>query len=161
MANLVVGTNSYSSVNDAINYFNDNLRGELWTVLSEDTQCRALITASQQISQAVKNDCKLPIMADGISASLMNATNELALAMALDSSVITQSDTGANIESLTAGSVEIEFFRPQSGSRFPILVMRFLTEGNCMNTNAMATPVATGTSSNIPVNDYNLTEGFK
>ena len=128
---LVVGTNSYISVADADIYFSDNLQFDSWDDLTNNKKSRALVTASGQISLAVIEECKLPFTPP-TTEELEHATAELALAMTLDSSVITQKNTGSNTRRVKAGSAEVEFFNPQKGARFPPIVTNILAEGGCI-----------------------------
>lgn len=128
---LTVGTNSYISRVDADTYFADNLQNTSWTALTDTTKDQALVTASSQISLFVKDDCKLPLVT--ISASLENATAELGLYLALNPNSITSGDTSKNTKRVKAGSAEVEFFKHESGSRFPAHIMSILSNGDCIN----------------------------
>lgn len=165
---LVVGTNSYISFADATAYFADQLGTSAWTNASASDRSRSLITASGQITLFVKDDCKLPLTPP-IAEPLQQATAQLALAMLADSSIITQGDTSTNTKRVKAGSAEVEFFRAQSGGRFPPQVMNILVAGECI---AGATGVgvvgiggacASGTTTQSTftnIDEYGLTEGY-
>lgn len=164
---LVKGTNSYSTVAEANTYFTDSLLFTSWNPLALTVKSRALITASGQISLLVKADCKLPIDVINISAHLANATMELALQMALDPSVITQSNTGSDNKRVKAGSVEVEFFRSRtSSSRFPSVVMNLLIAGDCLDSSTSggsggAEAFGTSEESTFTNRDeYGLTDGY-
>ena len=57
-----------------------------------------------------------------IAQPIKNAQIELAFDLTQDSTLETQKDTAKNIKKVGAGSAEVEFFRPTSGSRFPVEV---------------------------------------
>ena len=159
---LVVGTNSYQDVSGADAYFADNLRNTRWTALSTTTKEQALITASGQISLFVKDDCKLPLIT--ISVELENAASELALDMALNPSLVTQGIASTNTQKIKTGSVEVTFFRPIDGARFPTTVMTLLAEGDCLDTSDSGVFVlAFGSDAESVFKDpdpFEVTEGF-
>lgn len=129
---LVLGTNSYITQADADTYFADNLRNDLWTPLSTTVKDQALITASQQISLAVIDECKLPLTPP-IDDNLAFAAAELGLDMAIDPAVITQVSTSGNISKLKAGSAQIEYFRGTTGTRFPATSHAYLVAAGCLD----------------------------
>lgn len=49
--NIVVGTNSYISVEDATNYFADRLYSDAWTNSAADDKAKALIMATKRIDR--------------------------------------------------------------------------------------------------------------
>jgi hypothetical protein len=123
---LTQGTNSYTTVDEANAYFEDNLQYESWNPITAEVKSRALITSSQQISQIVSDDYKLPMSVEDITNDLKAATAELALYLYQNPDAITQSGTGSNTKRVKAGSAEVEFFSAESGERFPYNVMAIL-----------------------------------
>lgn len=133
---LTKGTNSYANLTDANDYFADDLRAATWTALSDTVKEQSLVTASRQISRAVRDSCKLPLQVADITPQLIQAASELGLVMATNPSSISQGNTGSNLRRAVAGSAQVEFFRPTTGSRFPSLVMQILRDGDCIDTAA-------------------------
>ena len=129
---LVVGTNSYISVADADTFYQDNVSFDAWNALTTDQKSRGLVTASQQISMFVSEDCKLPFTPPLVNTSLGAAASLLALYLVQNTAAASQASTGSNVKRVMAGPTEVEFFRPTTGTRFPADVMRVLIAGGCI-----------------------------
>ena len=161
---LIVGTNSYISVSDANTYFIDRLNSSAWLLAGAIIQPQALVTASRQISLLVKTACKLPFTPPLSVLELETATAELALAFIADPALITAGSTAKNIKKAKAGSADVTFFRPTSGSRFPPNVMTILAEGGCIDGASISAPFASGTgaaSEFCDTNRFGVSQGFK
>ncbi len=99
--NLIVGTNSYVSLEDANTYFNERLYAEAWTSeTDDDKKARALITATRKIDRLIikgvkadsdqtlqfprsiySEDTKLWVEESEVSQSVKDAVCEEALAL--------------------------------------------------------------------------------
>ncbi len=162
---LVLGTNSYATVAEADTYYDDNLRNDSWDGLGASVQSQALITASGNISNAVLEECRLPIDLP-IDDSLKQATYELALDMGLDSALVTNPGTtnaDGNIKKVVAGPASVEYFRVRSGQALSDRIYQILAVGGC----AFVPGPSIGTSSASGTGDSssfdcpsNRTKGF-
>lgn len=129
---LVVGTNSYISIADADAFYGDHINFDLWNALTPDQKSRGLVTASQEISIFVVDDCKLPFTPPLANAALGQAASLLALHLIQNTSATAQGSTASNIRRVMAGPTEVEFFRPQAGARFPADIMNILAAADCI-----------------------------
>lgn len=139
------GANSYISVADADSYFALRLNVAAWTSAVNATKEAALVTATRSIDAVkwngektvVDQDLAFPrtgltdidgeeLADDAIPQEVLDATCELALAMLVNSAVITAADSGSNIRRVAAGSASVEYFRPVEGTSFPALVQKLL-----------------------------------
>lgn len=152
---LTLGTNSYSTVATADAYFDDNLQFASWDALDSNVKSRALVTASGQISQIVKDEYNLPIATGDITEPLENATAELALYLQLNQSAITAGNTGSNQKRVKAGSVEVESFRPVKGQRFSAHVMNILKAGGLIASSGYGGASSFGLCGNSTFSDAN------
>ena len=164
---LLKGVNSYSNVAEADAYFEDDIRFNTWDALTEAVKERALVTGSRQISLQVVAECKLPLDEADITPSLMNASFEFAIAIITNPDIVTQDSTGSNLKRAKAGSAEVEFFQPQTGTRFPTNVHRILVDGGCFagagTSSAGQGAESFGTDAQSQFTDpeeYNRTRGF-
>lgn len=143
---LVVGTNSYISRVDANTYFADSLRDASWNALSDSTKDQALVTATRMLDRQNWTGTKTsPTQAlqwprtgvtdvDGNSVdssivpqSILDACCELALSLALNPAVETNTSSGSNIKRVSAAKgTDIEYFRPTTGGRFPTIVQELI-----------------------------------
>lgn len=164
---LVVGTNAYISVADADTYYADNINFDLWNAFSDDQKSRGLVTASQQISLFVAEDCKLPFTPPLDNDALGSAASVLALYLLQNTDAVSQASTGSNIKRVMAGPTEVEFFRPTAGTRFPADVMSLLIAGGCIDGAVSAGIIGLafssgtdGTSSFADPTQFDLFEGL-
>lgn len=140
---LVVGTNSYISVADADTYFEDAIHASVWSSASPGDKAKALVTATRFFDRQNWNGSKyqdaptqvLDWPRSGLTDSngnaldetevpqeILDATCELALTLLQNPSAQDSTDTGSNIKRMKAGSVEIEYIRGTSGTRFPTII---------------------------------------
>lgn len=143
---LVVGTNSYISRANADTYFLDSLRNTSWSALSTTVKDQALITATRMIDRQTWAGAKTSssqalqwprtgvtdaygnaVDSSAVPQAVIDATCELALALALDPTIETNTSSGSNIKRVSAAKgTDIEFFRPTSGGRFPTIIQELL-----------------------------------
>ena len=99
------------------------------------------------------------------AADLKSGQIELAYELSQDATIELAANTGANIKQAKAGSAQVTFFRPTSGSgessRFPTVVMELI---RCLTGNSVgiAGPVITGTTatSSATACDDEFSEGL-
>lgn len=159
---LVVGTNSYISYQDADTYFANRFNSSAWDNLGEVEQLKGLITASKQISLMVIEDAQLPFVTI-YNAALADAVCEQVLAMANDNAVAENSDTSGNVRTVKAGSASVEFFSPTKGTRFPTRVMEILKSISVFAGSTVSAPYASGITVESQFDDCdtrNLTRGL-
>lgn len=161
---IIVGQNSYITIEDANTYFNTNIRFASWSGLDDLTKERSLITASGIISSYVKEDCQLPLALSSITTNLAHAAAEYALDLVLTPDLNSASSTSSNIRRVRAGSAEVEFFGRTSGSRFPTNVQRLLADclpatAGGVSGSAVAFGTTTASSFDNP-DEYGLEEGY-
>ena len=133
MPTLTVGVNSYINVADADTYFDNSVKFPTWSALDDDTKSRSLITSSQQISLAVRNDCALPLDPADISTPLADAAAEYALFIVGNEAILTEGNTSSNIKMVKAGTVSVTYFSQTKGSRFPASVQFLLVSSGCLD----------------------------
>lgn len=100
-----------------------------------------------------------------LAEDLKSGQIELAYELTQDTSLESASNTGSNVKQVGAGSAQVAFFRPTSGSgessRFPNVVMELI---RCLTGSSagIAGPTITGTTatSSATACDDELTEGF-
>lgn len=183
---LTVGTNSYNSRANADIYFADSLRNATWSALLPATKDQALVEATRvferQSWQGAKEDSAQTlafprtgltdcegnaISADDSLTIISEAQYEYALLLSQDVNILQNRDaTGTNTRRLRAGSAEIEFFRPQEGTRFPLVIHDLI---GCFLASSGASfgqiqqPFASGVDQESSFTDrdrYGLTEGL-
>lgn len=102
------------------------------------------------------------------SADVATACYELTLAALADVAVLTQADTAQRVRRVNAKGVEVEFFGPTAGSRFPARVMAILgpllesSTASATSTTVGAGGYVSGTSTCSdfdPCDAYGLTSG--
>ena len=127
------GTNSYATLQESGDYFENNLSGEAWTLETPARRGIALTTASPQVSRLLKAEFQLPYADPSlIPAMLQAAIFELALAMLLDTSIVVNSGgADADVKKVSAGPVDVEFFSSSDSEapkrkRFPPNVQEIL-----------------------------------
>lgn len=140
---LVVGTNSYIDVTDADTYFDDAIHASAWEDSTSDIKAKALVTATRMMDRQDWNGTKYQdaptqvldwprsglfdsegnaLSETVVPQEILDATCELALALVQNSGLQDSTNTGNNIKRLKAGSVELEYIRGTSGSRFPTII---------------------------------------
>lgn len=182
---LVVGSNSYGSQAEADTYFADSINNSIWTAFSSTQKDQGLVTATRQLElQAWAGEKEVPSQdldfprvgltdCEGNSVSAAESLEiakegefEYALALLQDPSLLNSTNTtGTNTKKIEAGSAKITFFRPQSGSKYPLQVLTIM---NCFflgNSSSAATSmsVSGNCDSSSFTNDKSngLVEGFK
>ncbi len=126
---LTLGTNSYATLEEANDYYDDNLREESWESLKSPVRSQALVTASLNISNSVIESARLPIDLP-IDSILKQATYELALDMALDADLVTTpGTTTSNLKKVEAGSVSVEYFKQTRAQPLSDRILRILSAG--------------------------------
>jgi len=132
----------------------------IWNAASADDQKRALVTVAREFNRqawqgepttpypsvqplawprsGVVDRNGNPVNSATIPQAIIDGSYELAGAILADVAVASASSAGNSVKRLKAGSAEIEFFRPQSGGRFPTsvqeLVGEFLAGGGATST---------------------------
>jgi len=179
----VVGTNSYVTNADAITYHEDSIHGTGWVGEAEDNQNKALNTAYRMIErQDYKGDRTTPgqtqkwprsgltdeegvaVPSGSVPQFVIDAQCEIALAL-IEGSTIQTGDAGSNIKELDADGTSITYFRPEAGSRFPLIVdelLGFYLEGSGA-LDGFFYPVANATDTDdnaSGISDHSLTGGY-
>lgn len=140
-----VNYESYLSVSDADDFLNADLGlNAIWAAASTDDKGRALVSATRWIDQQTWQGEKVSdaqaldwprtgvtvegneVSSASVPQDILDGCATLAALLIQSSTIATSSSTGSNIKRVLAGSAEVEFFRPTTGSRFPDLVMRYL-----------------------------------
>jgi len=138
---LVVGTNSYVSVADATTYLAYSVNAQGWPVLATAIKEASLISATRMLDRqdwvgaktsgaqaldwprtGVIDPAGAAISSVTVPQFIIDATCELGWLLSQDPSILSSTDSGANIEVLQAGSAKIKFFKPTDGGRFPTIV---------------------------------------
>lgn len=137
--------NSYVTLSNANAYHELSLHAANWNDTTTERREQALVTATRMIDRqnwkGQKTDPAQPLAwprtgvtrNDGstvdpntLPPELILATYELALALLDNVAVQSQGDTGSNIKSLGAGSAQLSFFRPTTGTRFPTIIQELM-----------------------------------
>lgn len=145
MTTLVVGENTYIDLAGADAYFDDSLKFASWDALTDDVKSKALVTATRMLDRQTwagtktdeSQDLQWPrsgvtdkygnaIDSSTVPQQILEAQCELALSIALDPSVETNSSTSGNIKFLKAGEAEIGYFTPTRGGRFPTIIQELV-----------------------------------
>lgn len=172
---LTVGTNTYISRTAANAYIEGSLDFSVWNALADTAKDQALVMATRMIDrqswlgaktnseQALafprtgltdKDGNTLPD--DEVPQAVIDGQCELALALAKDSTVAENSSSGSNVKKVQAGSASVEYFRPQSGGRFPAIAQELLSSFLSSSASGLLEPYASGTDveSNFTDNSY-------
>lgn len=187
---ITIGGNdyiSYASVAEADAYLLvDPTRGPTWAGLTTEQKGINLISSTRQLdtfsykgekaggsaqpNQWPRTGVTYPdgtsVPDDEVPAGIQNATILLAGSIAIDVAASTSSSTGSNTKRVSAGSAEVEFFRPTSG--IPLadqdafkLITFWLAASAAIA--AVGTTFASGTQSSDTFADVTapgLTEGY-
>lgn len=142
---LTVGENSYISVADASEYFALAVHGAAW--VSADTSVReaALVSATRMLdrqrwsgskaspSQALQwprsglTDRDGNTLSDAtVPQEVVDATCELALSLIDNPDLQNSDNSGSNIKRVKADTVEVEYIRGKTGSRFSVLITELI-----------------------------------
>jgi len=178
---LVVGTNSYINVADADTYFGDLIHAELWTAASEETQAKALVTATKMLDRRYWAGTKYSdaqaldwprsgltdpegneVAEDAVPQFVLDATCELALALIEDPSIQAPDDAG-NIKSIKTGTVGVEWFGSGavglSSSGLPQIVEELIGY-YLAGANDFSGPFASGTDNESEIEDFDRNRGY-
>lgn len=104
---------------------------------------------------------------DSIPQAVIDGFITLSALIVENPSLAEASDTGSNIERVQAGSVQVEFFRPQFGTRFPTILHELFGEflesalaGSAGSRSFGADATSTTPASNSFGTDFGLFEGY-
>lgn len=178
MPTPVVGTDSYVTVANADTYHAASIHGASWTAASTTTKEQALLTACRMLERQTWQGTKtspsqaldwprsglsdpegVAIPSGAVPQFIKDAQCELALSLINDPSVQTSTDTSLNTRRLKAGSAEIEYFRPTSGSRFPTIVAE-LVNYYLSSTVSATLPNWGDTTTETQISDWELTDSL-
>jgi len=143
---LDIGVNTYATAAEIDLYLSGRLNSDKFYSFNIANQRRATITASSHISMLVASAYKLGTIGVTVPQKLKDATGELALSMLTDFASIETSTSSKNIKRVKADTVEVEFFAPTNGSRFPPPVMNILKEGGYIASTILASSTSSGTT---------------
>jgi len=136
------GINAYATREVVDMYFAASLRNDAWLAFTVDQRNAAILEATRFLERQHWNGSKIQptqvlqfprsflLDRDGMLIPeattlqiIIKAMAELALVLLNDIEVLDNDDaTGTNIKSLKAGSARIEYFRHETGTRFPTIV---------------------------------------
>lgn len=137
-----------------------------WSALTADQQKQTLAAAVRFLNAQVWQDDYDTFAKRDAVVAFATAEYELAVLIADDPSVVGQTDTGSNIQSLGAGSASLTFFNPttRGAALLPPVLMRLI--GQYLSASATSTlDGGTGASGNCtnPLSacaDYNRREPY-
>lgn len=177
---IIVNTNSYVSLTEAETYFEDAIHASNWFLEGGILKSKALVTATRMLEREIWAGSKTVstqtlsfprtdlIKADGtivdsstIPQEIKDAQCELALALINDSTIQSNATTGSNIKRVDAGGVEVEFFQPTKGFKFPTIVQKLVGQflGSAAGSGITGSyEYGAGEDSNFC--NYNLDKGF-
>lgn len=122
---------SYASVEEADAYLAASLHaGTTWSDATEDNKGRALVTATRILDRQRWADAYDTQAEREVVPAIQDACCEMALALLQGSDLQSESTTGQKLQSITAGSVSLTYFRGAEGSphRFPTIVWELLRD---------------------------------
>lgn len=183
---LVEGTNSYGNRSEADDYFDDSINFATWDAYTNAQKDQGLVEATRVLErqqwggekEVPSQDLHFPATGlidcsgNAVTAAesleiMQEAQYEYALALLGNSDLLTTRDaTGTNIKKLEAGSAKITYFRPETGSRFPLSVTELVS---CFflgasSTGSLSGSYASGTDDSSSFTDlsstYGLSKGF-
>jgi len=181
---LVVGTNSYGSQSEADAYFEDSVHNNTWSSYTSEQKDQGLVTATRQLERqswdGTKEDSTQildfprtglydcagnSITADESLTYIKEAEFEYSLAILQDNSILTSSNvSGSNIKKAEAGSAKVTYFRPVTGTKYPLPVLNIVKcffLGNSSSTPTMRVSGNSDGSSFTSAPAYGLNRGFK
>lgn len=164
MPTITVNTNSYITLANANTYMGATLQAAVWSALADATKEAALITAARMIDRQAWQGTKTgdpQVMAwprsglvdkDGaevpsntVPQQVVDAQCELALALAQDASIQSNSSNTQNIKRVQAGSASVEYFRSVLGGRFPTVVQELIGNWLGSNSTGLISSMSSGT----------------
>lgn len=175
----LANANSYATAAEGDTFFVTYLNASAWTGAVTATKESALVLATRDLNAEEyvgTNNTLVPgfkwarsgvvdlegnaIDEDSIPSFITEATFELALVYLQSASVQTGSTALSNIKRVVAGSVQVEFFLPQSVEPFPPRVQRLLAPYLLPGAgDSISMSQAFGTCEESGLSDYN-TSGF-
>lgn len=149
MTTVTISGNAYDvyvSDSDATTYLAADFgRASAWAALTDDQRKIAVVSATRLIDRqrwvGAKTDSDQAlafprtgltdadgnaVASDTVPTAVENACAILAADIAADSDLANDPSTASNIKSVKAGSSNVEFFRPQSGTKLPSYIMDLL-----------------------------------
>lgn len=181
---------TYADVATADNYLAaDFSLNSVWTALTTDQKGQALVTSTRIINRqnwqgepnpapgsilvwprtGVKFADGTAVPSDSIPQQIIDGSILLAALIAQTPQIAGQANTGSNIESVRAGSVQVDFFRPTTGTQFPTQVQQlwgqFLESGSQSSIGSGSVAFGTNDKSQTPCQntfgtDFGLSEGY-
>ncbi len=126
---IAVGTNSYATIIEANTFLDDLIYSGSWEFLGDDTKTRALITAFTDLDQlGLVDSAGVAIVIASAPEDIKRAQSELAFIYTEDPDAAEGVTSGStNLRRVKADTVEVEFFIGKDGTRFPIRVMRTIS----------------------------------
>lgn len=145
---VTIGGNQYwiyGSLSGADEYFAASQSSAVWGALTDEQKSIVLVSAARFIDRQQWQgqrtvttqplafprtgllDCDGNAVADDtIPDGVVLGSYETALSLNNDPNMNTTTGTGQNIERVEAGSVEVEFFGPTAGTRFPVNIQELM-----------------------------------
>jgi hypothetical protein len=130
MGTVTISANSYNiygTLSGATNYLAARLDAGAWASATADQKAQALVTATRSIEAYLKSKGHEVDPAGAVDAAIESATYELAFALIVNPALQDQSSSGNNKRRVKAGSAEVEYFRPETGGRYPSIVQTLLS----------------------------------
>ncbi len=98
-----------------------------WSALSDDNKAKTLVAATRYLDAQTWSDDYDTFAARDAVEAFQFACYEMAVLISADPSVITQLDTGSNIQSVGAGGASVTYFAPTTGEfTLPPVIHRLL-----------------------------------
>lgn len=137
---VTVGDNSYVTVAEADAYFADSINSAGWDGADAPTKDKALISATRYLDRQRWQGTKTvstqnlewprsgvtcngdPVDSDEVPDEIKESQYEMAQILIQDPTSGNNLNTGSNTKRAKAGSAEVEFFRPTSGTIMPDIV---------------------------------------
>lgn len=142
MGSVTINTNTFNvysqtanALTDATNYLSGKIGNASWESAGTEKQKQAMVSATRWIQRSLAallgDEASIPDASTTPANQLLSeATYEAAFSLVVDEAQISSQDQRDNKKRLKAGSVEIEFFRPESGAILPAeanaLLIRYL-----------------------------------
>lgn len=176
MVTITIGANNYEAYADVatadVFLAADSRLNAIWTAADTDTKSRALVTSTRLIDRQDWKGTKTVdtqplewprtgvVDRDGnaldpgvIPQEIIDGSIILAALIVEDPTLAEATSTGSNTKRVKAGSAEVEFFRPQVGTRFPIILHELfgdLLESSSFGSSSGSRSFGTDQESTIP-----------
>lgn len=157
----------YVSLADAELYLEASPRFTAWGVLTAERKAQWIVEATRMFERctwtgdraATAQPLAWPrsgvtdrdgedVVDDAIPTFMEDGCAELAATLAEDAAVVTAGSTASNVKSVNAKGVAVEFFAPDSGTRFPTVVQElvgFYLAAPASESGGVVGAIATGT----------------